>query len=63
MVVYSFEGDLTGVVVDDFGCRDVRLTDDPHDTAPGADGQEGTVGGVFGDGQVILKALQRQSWR
>jgi hypothetical protein len=26
MVVHSHGGDLTGVVVDDYGCRDVRLT-------------------------------------
>jgi len=36
MVVYSHDGDLTGVVVDDYGCRDVRLTDNPHVTPPGA---------------------------
>lgn len=57
MVVYSHDGDLTGVVVDDYGCRDVRLTDDPHETAPGADGQEGTVAGVLDGGPAILDAL------
>ena len=57
MLVYSHDGDLTGVVVDDFGCRDVRLTDDPHTTPPGADRQRGTVGGVLDGGAEILAAL------
>lgn len=57
MVVYSHDGDLTGVVVDDYGCRDVRLTDDPHTTPPGADNQDGTVGGVLDGGPAILDAL------
>lgn len=37
MVVYVNNGDLTGVVVDDYGCREVRLTDEPFIT-PGRDG-------------------------
>lgn len=57
MVVYSHDGDLTGVVVDDYGCRDVRLTDNPHTTPPGADDQDGTVGGVLDGGAAILEAL------
>lgn len=57
MVVYSHSGDLTGVVVDDYGCRDVRLTDDPHTTPPGADDQDGTVGGILDGGVAILDAL------
>jgi hypothetical protein len=57
MVAYSHNGDLTGVVVDDYGCRDVRLTDSPHETAPGADDQDGTVGGVLDGGASILDAL------
>ena len=57
MVVYSHDGDLTGVVVDDYGCRDVRLTDNPHTTPPGADDQDGTVGGVLDGGAAILDAL------
>lgn len=57
MVVYSHDGDLTGVVVDDYGCRDVRLTDDPHTTPPGADDQEGTVAGVLAGGAAIIDAL------
>jgi hypothetical protein len=57
MVVYNHDGDLTGVVVDDYGCRDVRLTDDPLATPPGADEQDGTVGGVLDGGAAILHAL------
>lgn len=57
LVVYSHDGDLTGVVVDDYGCRDVRLTDNPHTTPPGADDQEGTVGGVLAGGGAVLEAL------
>lgn len=57
MVVWTHDGDLTGVVVDDFGCRSVRLTDNPHTTPPGADDQDGTVAGVLGGGTAILNAL------
>lgn len=57
MVVYSHDGDLTGVVVDDYGCRDVRLTDNPTTTPPGADNQDGTVGGVLDGGAAILDVL------
>lgn len=57
MIVLDHDGDLTGVVVDDYGCRDVRLTDDPHHTAPGADDQDRTVGGVLDGGQAILDAV------
>lgn len=57
MVVYSHDGDLTGVVVDDYGCRDVRLTHNPTTTPPGADNQDGTVGGVLDGGAVILDVL------
>jgi hypothetical protein len=57
MVVYSHDGDLTAVVVDDYGCRDVRLTDDPQATPPGADDQDGTVGGVLDGGPGILAAV------
>lgn len=57
MVVFSHDGDLTGVVVDGYGCRDVRLTENPHITPPGADNQDGTVGGVFDGGAEILDVL------
>ncbi|KQY58815.1 hypothetical protein ASD11_04050 [Aeromicrobium sp. Root495] len=45
MVVLSWRGDLTGVVIDDFGCRTVRLTDEPFTTVPGAGNQGGAVRG------------------
>lgn len=57
LVVSSHGGDLTGVLVDDYGCRDVRLTDDPHGTPAGADGQDGTVGGVLDGGPAVLGAV------
>ena len=58
MVVYSHDGDLTGVLVDDYGCRSVRLTDDPHTTPPGAlDQDAGTVGGVLDGGAAVLDAV------
>ena len=47
MLVLTTGQDLTGVVVDDFGCRSVRLTDDPFETAPGASDQDGIVPGVL----------------
>jgi hypothetical protein len=58
MVVFSHGGDLTGVVVDDYGCQDVRLTDNPHTTLPGANDQQGTVGGVLNGGFAILDAVR-----
>lgn len=57
MVIYARDGDLTGAVVDDYGCRVVRVTDDPHITAPGAEGQDGTVAGILDGGAAIVDAL------
>lgn len=59
MVVYAHDGDLTGVVVDDYGCRTVRLTDRPHETPPGAGGQEGTVSGILDGGRAVLAVLHQ----
>lgn len=39
MLSYVHDGDLTGVLVDGFGCREVRLTDEPFSTPPGASPQ------------------------
>lgn len=47
MLVYSHGRDLTGVVIDDFGCSEVRLTDEPFTTPPGESTQPGTVRGVL----------------
>lgn len=58
MLVYAYEGDLTGVVVDDYGCQDVRLTDEPFQTPPGEAAQPGTVSGVLTSPDDFLDALQ-----
>lgn len=57
MVVLADAGDLTGVVVDDFGCHDTRLTGDPHSQPAGADGPGGAVDGVLQGGPRILEVL------
>lgn len=46
-LVNSSGGDLTGIVVDDYGCEDVRLTDNPFVRAPGDPQGGGTVPGVL----------------
>lgn len=58
MIAYSHDGDdPIGVVVDDYGCREVRLTDDPFRTPPGAGHRDGTVEGVLDGGADILEQL------
>ncbi len=51
LIVLAADGeagaDLTGVAVDGFGCRDVRLTDDPFATPPGEASGAGVVPGVL----------------
>ena len=56
LVVYAGETGLTGVAVDDFGCRDVRLTDDPR-TTPLGSGEGEAAAGVFDGGRAVLTAL------
>ncbi len=57
LVVWSHDTDLTGAVVDGFGCRDVRLTDEPYETVPGEASGSGIVPGVLAaDG--LLEAVQ-----
>ncbi|MGP7960939.1 hypothetical protein ACTVCO_09040 [Sanguibacter sp. A247] len=63
MVVTSHEGDLTAVVVDDFGCHMTRLSDNPQTTPPGAAGHGGAVGGVLDGGTAILAAIQAELHR
>ena len=58
MLVYSHGNDLTGVLVDDFGCRDVRLTDEPFETVPGAATQPGTTRGVLAGPTDLLIHLR-----
>lgn len=49
MLVHVAGSDTTGVVIDDFGCRDVRVTDDPFTLAPGEAGDgSGVLGGPDG---------------
>jgi hypothetical protein len=47
LVSFAYENDLTGVVIDDYGCGRVRLTDDPFVTVPGDASQPGTVSGFL----------------
>ncbi|WP_131105794.1 hypothetical protein [Ornithinimicrobium sufpigmenti] len=63
LVVYSHDGDLTGVLVDDYGCRNVRLTDDPHSTPPGTSQQGGMVGGLLDGGTAVLDAVEPSTAR
>lgn len=57
MVVLSAQGDLTGVVIDDFGCRTVRLTDEPFKTVPGDAKQGGAVSGTLTPSPSLRSAL------
>ncbi|WP_193611971.1 hypothetical protein [Nocardioides lijunqiniae] len=57
LLVVPREDGLTGVVMDEFGCRDVRMTDDPFSSTPAGDEDgEGTVAGVL-TGPVSLHAV------
>ncbi|MEJ7795382.1 MAG: hypothetical protein WKF50_07510 [Nocardioides sp.] len=47
LLVTSAGGDLTGLAIDDFGCSDVRLTDDPAEVEPGEATQPGLVPGTL----------------
>jgi hypothetical protein len=59
MLVYAAAGgDLTGVVVDDFGCRSVLLTDEPFETVPGEATQSGIVPGVLTAPDGLLDAIK-----
>jgi hypothetical protein len=58
VLVYAHEGDLTGVVVDDYGCNDVRMTDEPFETIPGDATQRGTVKGVLAAPPTLLDELK-----
>ena len=57
MLVYRHGTDLTGVSVDDYGCKDVRLTDDPFTTVVGEATQGGTVRGVLQAPPELLAEL------
>lgn len=55
--------DLTGVAVDAFGCRDVRLTDDPSSTVPGESSAPGVVPGVLAAPDDLVRLLTRDRGR
>ena len=52
LVVTASGEDLTGIAIDDFGCRWVRLTEDPHVTAPG-ESQELPAGFLLGEYEIV----------
>lgn len=58
LLVTAAGGDLSGVVVDDFGCRAVRLTDEPFETPPGDATADGTVSGVLSGPRSLVQALE-----
>lgn len=58
LLVTSAGGDLTGIAVDDFGCRNVRITDHPAQVEPGEATQPGTVPGVLEAPDGFLDALR-----
>jgi hypothetical protein len=58
MLAFTHKGDLTGVVIDDYGCHDIRLTDEPFETAPGDPGQEGAVPGTLSAPPQLLADLK-----
>lgn len=63
MLVHVVESDLTGVVVDDFGCRDARMTDEPFETPPGDASQPGTVSGVLSGPEALLTDIKEVATR
>ena len=62
LVVVETAGDLTGFAIDDYGCDDLRVTDDPLTTEPGSPTQPGTEPGTFRDGVDELLDLAQDHW-
>ncbi len=58
MLAYSTGGDLTGVVVDDFGCRSVRLTNEPFESVPGLASVGGIVPGYLTGPDTLLAQIK-----
>jgi len=58
LLVYPHGSGLIGVVVDDYGCRDVRLTDDPFTTTAGAADADGTVPGILTAPDGMLERIK-----
>ena len=59
LLVTSTGGDLTGIAVDAFGCRNVRITDNPAEVEPGEAAQPGTVPGVLEAPGGLVHALEK----
>jgi len=59
MIVTADETDLTGVVIDDYGCRGVRLTDEPFASPPGEASGNGMVPGVLQGPTELLDTIRR----
>jgi hypothetical protein len=57
LVSYTYKRDLTGVVIDGYGCRGVRLTDNPFTTVPGGASVAGIVEGVLAGPTKLLDDL------
>lgn len=58
VLVFRHGTDLTGVGVDDYGCGEIRLTDEPFTTVAGEAGQGGTVPGVLQAPSELLNELK-----
>jgi hypothetical protein len=59
LLVLDTDGDLTGVLLDGFGCGDVRLTDDPHETPAGEPTAPGVVPGVLQAEDLFALEVER----
>ena len=57
LVLATHDGNLTGVSIDRYGCREVRLTADPWSGAPGETSAPGVPRGVLFDGRDLLRLL------
>lgn len=58
MLVIGNGEDLDGVVIDDYGCRDIRLTHDPWTVAPGEADAAGLPAGVLTGPDGIIATLE-----
>lgn len=57
LLVTATGDDLTGYAVDDFGCRTIRMTDDPAVHEPGVATQPGTVPGALEGADDLVEVL------
>ncbi|MET0448464.1 MAG: hypothetical protein ABW004_08650 [Aeromicrobium sp.] len=58
VLVYAHGEDWVGVSADDFGCQDVRLTDDPFNTVAGEARSDVAVAGVLTSSDDLVAALE-----